>query len=72
MSGETSILTIMPVDIDFHEQEVRIPVRSVHKRSKLGDYIKVMTGANADETGLVISVSDIIVTFLSDVLTRGT
>jgi transcription elongation factor len=29
--------------------------------------IKVMTGQNADETGLVVSVADNVVTFLSDI-----
>jgi transcription elongation factor SPT5 len=65
-SVEQDIVTITPVGVDFDGQKVRIPARSVRKRFKPGDHVKVMTGTNADETGLVVSVSDNIVTFLSD------
>jgi len=65
-SVEQDIVTITPVGVDFDGQKVQIPARSVRKRFKPGDHVKVMTGTNADETGLVVSVSDNIVTFLSD------
>lgn len=51
---------------DFEGQLVQIPARSVRKRFQPGMHVKVMTGKNADETGLVVSVLDNVVTFLSD------
>jgi transcription elongation factor SPT5 len=60
------VVTITAVGMDFDGQKVDLPARSVRKRFKAGDHVKVMTGQNADETGLVVSVSDNVVTFLSD------
>ncbi|KAJ7925139.1 hypothetical protein B0H13DRAFT_1975218 [Mycena leptocephala] len=60
------VVTITAVGVDFDGQKVDLPARSVRKRFKAGDHVKVMTGQNADETGLVVSVSDNVVTFLSD------
>ncbi|RDB17280.1 Transcription elongation factor SPT5 [Hypsizygus marmoreus] len=62
--GDVVIITAVGVDLDG--QKVELPARSVRKRFKPGDHVKVMTGHNADETGLVVSVADNIVTFLSD------
>uniref|UniRef100_A0A0W0G1Y1 Transcription elongation factor SPT5 n=1 Tax=Moniliophthora roreri TaxID=221103 RepID=A0A0W0G1Y1_MONRR len=59
------VVTITPVGLDI-EQKVDLPARSVRKRFKPGDHVKVMAGKNADETGLVVSVADNVVTFLSD------
>jgi transcription elongation factor SPT5 len=60
------VVTIMAVGVDLDGQKVQLPARSVRKRFKPGDHVKVMTGQNADETGLVVSVADNVVTFLSD------
>ena len=60
------VVTIIAVGVDIDGQKADLPVRSVCKRFKPGDHIKVMTGQNADETGLVVSVADNVVTFLSD------
>ncbi|KAH7883023.1 hypothetical protein F5I97DRAFT_1960163 [Phlebopus sp. FC_14] len=60
------IVTITAIGVDIDGQKVDVPARSVRKRFKPGDHVKVMTGQNADETGLVVSVSDNVVTFLSD------
>jgi transcription elongation factor SPT5 len=60
------VVTITAVGVDIDGQKVDLPARSVRKRFKPGDHVKVMTGQNADETGLVVSVMDNIVTFLSD------
>ncbi|KAJ7497170.1 transcription elongation factor SPT5 [Mycena latifolia] len=60
------VVTITAVGVDFDGQKVDLPARSVRKRFKAGDHVKVMTGQNADETGLVVSVSENVVTFLSD------
>ena len=51
---------------DFDGQKVDVPARSLRKRFKPGDHVKVMAGQNADETGLVVSVSENVMTFLSD------
>lgn len=63
---EQDAVTIQPVGVEFDGQRIQIPARSVRKRFKPGDHVKVMTGKNADETGLVVSVVDNVVTFLSD------
>ena len=65
-SIEQDIVTIQPVGFEFDGQRIQIPARSVRKRFKPGDHVKVMTGQNADETGLVVTVVDNVVTFLSD------
>ncbi|KAH9996227.1 hypothetical protein BJV77DRAFT_960644 [Russula vinacea] len=60
-------VTVNPVGaFDLEGQKVQVPARSVRKRFKAGDHVKVMSGKNADESGLVVSVSGNIVTFLSD------
>lgn len=67
MAGE--VVIILPSDL-FHPelkgQQIEAPSRSVRKAFKPGDHVKVMTGQNVDESGLVIRVRDDIVTFLSD------
>ncbi|KAI0292869.1 hypothetical protein BC826DRAFT_1017266 [Russula brevipes] len=61
------VVTVNPVGtFDLEGQKVQVPARSVRKRFKPGDHVKVMSGKNADESGLVVSVSGNIVTFLSD------
>jgi transcription elongation factor SPT5 len=64
INGE--IVTVTAMGLDIEGQKVDLPARSVRKRFKPGDHVKVMQGQNSDETGLVVSVSDNIVTFLSD------
>ena len=65
-SIEQDVVTIQAIGVDFDGQRIQVPARSVRKRFKPGDHVKVMTGQNADETGLVVSVIDNVVTFLSD------
>ncbi|KAI0258579.1 hypothetical protein BC834DRAFT_64480 [Gloeopeniophorella convolvens] len=61
------IVTVNPVGaFDLEGQKIQVPARSVRKRFKPGDHVKVMSGKNQDESGLVVSVSGNIVTFLSD------
>ncbi|KAH7910380.1 hypothetical protein BJ138DRAFT_1114128 [Hygrophoropsis aurantiaca] len=60
------VVTITAVGVDIDGQKIDVPARGVRKRFKPGDHVKVMTGQNADETGLVVSVTDNVVTFLSD------
>ncbi len=64
VSGD--VVTISAMGVDIEGQKIDLPARSVRKRFKPGDHVKVMTGKNADETGLVVAVADNIVTFLSD------
>jgi transcription elongation factor SPT5 len=60
------VVTITAHGLDIDGQKMEIPARSVRKRFKPGDHVKVMAGQNADETGLVVSVADNVVTFVSD------
>lgn len=60
------VVTILAKEVDFEGQKIDVPARSVRKRFKPGDHVKVMAGQNADETGLVVSIVDNVVTFLSD------
>ncbi|TFK75562.1 transcription elongation factor Spt5 [Pluteus cervinus] len=60
------VVTITAIGVEIDGQKVELPARSVRKRFKPGDHVKVMTGQNADETGLVVSVTDNVVTFISD------
>ena len=60
------IVTISASGVELDGQKIDVPARSVRKRFKPGDHVKVMTGKNADETGLVVSVTENVVTFLSD------
>lgn len=60
------VVTLSARGEEFEGQKMDVPARSVRKRFKAGDHVKVMAGQNADETGLVVSVTDNLVTFLSD------
>jgi len=64
ISGEVVTMTLQSLDIEG--QKMEIPARSVRKKFKPGDHVKVMAGQHADETGLVVSVADNVVTFVSD------
>ncbi len=60
------VVTITAEGVDLEGQKIELLARSVRKRFKPGDHVKVMSGQNADETGLVVSVSDNVITFISD------
>ena len=66
ITGEIVTLNAEGLDLDGQQVEVEVPARSVRKKFKAGDHVKVMAGHNVDETGLVVSVVDAVVTFLSD------
>lgn len=53
--------------LDHGDQKIEVPAASVRKRFKPGDHVKVMTGKNADETGLVVAVNGDVVSIWSDV-----
>ncbi|KAK4046811.1 transcription elongation factor spt5 [Microbotryomycetes sp. JL201] len=52
---------------DLGDQKLEVQAKSMRKRFSQGDHIKVLTGSNAGETGLVVRVQNDIVTFLSDI-----
>jgi transcription elongation factor SPT5 len=60
------VVTISATGVDLEGQRIDVPARSVRKRFKPGDHVKVMAGQNEGETGLVVSIHDNVVTFLSD------
>jgi len=64
IAGET--VTVRATHGELKDQRIEVPARSVRKNFKPGDHVKVMTGRNVDETGMVVSVAENIVTFLSD------
>ncbi|GAA5864685.1 hypothetical protein JCM8547_008270 [Rhodosporidiobolus lusitaniae] len=66
-SVANEVVVVLPhVDLDLGGLKIEVPARSVRKRFKPGDHVKVMQGTNADETGLVVKVQGDVVTFLSD------
>jgi len=66
-SINNDVVQITPhADLDLEGTKVEVQARSVRKRFKAGDHVKVMNGTNADETGLVVKIQNDIVTFLSD------
>jgi transcription elongation factor SPT5 len=62
--GEIALLRAEGLELEG--QKVEVPAKSVRKRFKPGDHVKVMAGKNIDETGLVVNIKDNVVTFLSD------
>jgi transcription elongation factor SPT5 len=61
------IVTLTPdEEHELGKIKVEVPTKSVRKRFRPGDHVKVMQGSNADETGLVVKVDNETVTFLSD------
>ncbi|GAA5823557.1 hypothetical protein JCM3770_002784, partial [Rhodotorula araucariae] len=66
-SISNEVVIVAPhADLDLGTVKIEVPARSVRKRFAAGDHVKVMQGANADETGLVVKVDGDVVTFLSD------
>jgi transcription elongation factor SPT5 len=66
ISGEVVTMTMSAQGLDIEGQKVEVPARSVRKKFKPGDHVKVMAGQHADETGLVVSIAENVVTFVSD------
>jgi transcription elongation factor SPT5 len=66
-SISNDMLTVTPhAELELGVTQIEVQAKSVRKRFKAGDHVKVMTGSNLDETGLIVSVSNDVVTFLSD------
>jgi transcription elongation factor len=49
------------------QKTTSLPIESLRKRFHQGDHVKVVNGRHKDETGLVVKVTDSIVTLISDV-----
>jgi transcription elongation factor SPT5 len=64
------IATLRVEGFDLENQRVEVPAKSVRKRFRVGDHVKVMSGKNQDETGLVVAVEENIVTFISDMTNK--
>lgn len=63
------IVTLAPSETEHPDligTNLDVSIKSVRKKFKIGDHVKVLSGTNADETGLVISLDRETVTFHSD------
>jgi transcription elongation factor SPT5 len=65
-SVSNDIATITSSYSGLKGQTLEVPVRSLRKRFKGGDHVKVTTGRYKDDTGMVVRVVDDEVTILSD------
>lgn len=65
ISNDVVILT-PHAELDLVGTKIEVQTRSVRKKFRVGDHVKVMHGVNADETGMVVKVKDGTVTLLSD------
>lgn len=60
------IATIISSYSGLKGQRLEVPVRSLRKRFKNGDYVKVTNGRYKEDTGMVVRVADEQVTIISD------
>jgi transcription elongation factor SPT5 len=51
---------------NHEDQLIELPAKSVRKIFRVGDHVKVMQGVNVNDTGMVLSVDQNVVTFFSD------
>lgn len=65
-SVTNDIVTIIASYAALKGQRLEVPVRSLRKRFKSGDHVKVSNGRYKDDTGMVVRVVDDQVTILSD------
>jgi len=66
-SVTNDIATIISSYAELKGQRLEVPVRSLRKRFKSGDHVKVANGRYKDDTGMVVRVVDDEVTLLSDI-----
>lgn len=59
-------ITVTTISADSGRYKVVLSGRYLRKLFRPGDHVKVMAGKNAGETGLVVSVSENVVTMLGD------
>jgi transcription elongation factor SPT5 len=60
------IATIVSSYAGLKGQRLEVPVRSLRKRFKNGDHVKITSGRYKDDTGMVVRVVDDEVTIISD------
>ena len=61
------IVTIAVMDGELRGQSIEVPVKGLRKRFDEGDHVKVIGGSRyRDEVGMVVSIKNDTVTFLSD------
>ena len=61
------IVTIAVMDGELRGQSIEVPVKGLRKRFNEGDHVKVIGGSRyRDEVGMVVSIKNDTVTFLSD------
>jgi transcription elongation factor SPT5 len=65
-SVTNEIATIISSYSGLKGQKLEVPVRSLRKRFKSGDHVKVASGRYKDDTGMVVRVVEDQVTILSD------
>jgi transcription elongation factor SPT5 len=66
-SVTNDIATIISSYAGLKGQRLEVPVRSLRKRFKSGDHVKVANGRYKDDTGMVVRVVEDQVTILSDI-----
>ena len=66
-SVTNDIATIISSYAELKGQRLEVPVRSLRKRFKSGDHVKVANGRYKDDTGMVVRVVEDQVTLLSDI-----
>jgi transcription elongation factor SPT5 len=65
-SVTNDVATIISSYSGLKGQKLEVPVRSLRKRFKSGDHVKVTNGRYKEDTGMVVRVVDDEVTILSD------
>lgn len=60
------VVLIKGSGLELEGQIVEVPSKSVRKKFSPGEHVKVMSGLNMDETGMVVSIEGDLVTFMSD------
>lgn len=61
------IVTLQAVDGELSGQSIEVPARTVRKRFRVGDHVKVTSGSRyQDEVGVVVFIEEDKVTFVTD------
>ncbi|PCD37320.1 hypothetical protein AU210_005821 [Fusarium oxysporum f. sp. radicis-cucumerinum] len=67
MRVHSDVVSITVTEGDLVGQEIDVPIRSLRKRFKIGDHVKVIGGSKfRDEVGMVVNIKDDQVTLLTD------
>lgn len=61
------IITLQAIDGELHGQLLEVPAKSIRKRFRVGDHVKVTSGSRYhDEVGVVVFIEEDKVTFVTD------